>query len=87
MGYVYYKTGSLLLTMLIHFVNNGTAVILAQIPSVQEYDFWIDMLGKQTYLVVFFLGLAALVACLYLFHQIPLQQARGNIDEVNPLGE
>ena len=28
MGYVYYKTGSLILTMIIHFVNNGTSVFV-----------------------------------------------------------
>ena len=87
MGYVYYKTGSLLLTMLIHFVNNATAVILSQIPSVEQYDFWIDMLGKGTYTVVFFIGLAVLGLTLSLFYRIPLEQDRGNVDEVNPLGE
>ena len=87
MGYVYYRTGSLLLTMLIHFVNNATAVILSQIPSVEQYDFWIDMLGKGTYTVVFVIGLAVLGLTLSLFRQIPLEQDRGNVDEVNPLAE
>ena len=82
MGYVYYKTGNLLLTMLIHFVNNGLAVVLSQIPSLEECDFWIDLLGRQTYVVVYILGLAALAGCFLFFKRIPLQQERGNIDEV-----
>ena len=82
MGYVYYKTGSLLLTMLIHFVNNGTAVILSQFPSLQEVDFWIDMMPRTTYMIVYVLGLVLLAACLMAFRRIPLEQKRGNIDTV-----
>ena len=82
MGYVYYKTGSLWLTMLIHFVNNGTAVILSQIPSLQKVDFWMDMMPRTTYGVLYVLGLVLLAACLAAFRRIPLEQERGNIDTV-----
>ena len=82
MGYVYYKTGCLWLTMLIHFVNNGFAVICAQIPSLSEYDFWIDMMGRSTYVVVYIAGLAALVLCIMAFKRIPLKAPYGNIDRV-----
>ncbi len=89
MGYVYYKTGSLLLTMLIHFVNNGTSVILSQIPSIQETDaqYWIDLMPTGTYMVVYVLGLAVLAAALWAFSRIPLQQRYGNIDEIPVEGE
>ncbi len=83
MGYVYYKTGSLLLTMLMHFVNNGTAVILSQFPSLQEVDFWIDMVPRTTYVILYVLGLILVAACLMAFRRIPLQQERGNIDTVD----
>ena len=82
MGYVYYKTGNLWLTMLIHFLNNGTAVILSQIPSLQETEFWIDMMPRTTYMIVYVLGVVVLAACLMAFHKIPLVQQRGNIDTV-----
>ena len=82
MGYVYYKTGSLWLTMLIHFVNNASAVVLSQIPALQEADFWMDMMPLQTYYMVYVLGVALLVSCLLLFRRIPLEQERGNIDSV-----
>ena len=82
MGYVYYKTGCLWLTMLIHFVNNGTAVILSQIPSLETTDYWIEMLDKTTYFVVYVVGVIVLVACLRVFRRIPLEQKRGNIDIV-----
>ena len=80
MGYVYYRTGSLLLTMLIHFVNNGTSVILTQFSSLQDTDYWIDMMDRSTYMVVYVLAIAAFCACIWAFKQIPLEQERGNID-------
>jgi len=83
MGYLYYKTGSLLLTMLIHFVNNGLAVIMSNIPSLAEVDFWIDLMGPGLYAVVYVLGLVTLGLTIYLVSRIPLQQERGNVDEVN----
>ncbi len=82
MGYVYYKTGSLWLTMLIHFVNNGTSVILSQFPSLAEVDFWIDIIPRNTYMIVYVLGVVLLGVCLMAFRRIPLEQGRGNIDSV-----
>ena len=80
MGYIYYKTGSLWLTMLVHFVNNGTAVVLGQISGVEDTTYWIEQMDRSTYVLVYVLGVAALVACIRAFKRIPLQQQRGNID-------
>ena len=82
MGYVYYKTGSLWLTMLIHFVNNGFAVIMANIPSLADYEFWMDMMPMGVYAVVYVAAVALLAACLWAFSRIPLEQPRGNVDLV-----
>ena len=82
MGYVYYKTGSLLLTMLIHFVNNGTAVIVSQFADVDETEYWIETMPMGTYIPLIIAGTAVLAACIWAFHRIPLQQKRGNIDEI-----
>ena len=87
MGYVYYKTGSLLLTMLIHFVNNGTAVVLSNIESLKDYDYWIDILGKQNYTIVFLVSCVVLAACLYVFSRIKLENPWGNIDRIPPADE
>ncbi len=82
MGYVYYKSGSLILTMIIHFVNNGTAVILSQFSSLEEVDFWIDIIPKGTYITLSVVGVICLYVCLIAFRRIPLEQKRGNIDTV-----
>ena len=68
--------------MLIHFLNNGFATICAQIDSLAEYDFWIDMMGVPTYPVVYVVGVAVLCLSLWQLHRIPLEQERGNIDEI-----
>lgn len=82
MGYVYYKTGSLLLTMLIHFVNNGTAVVMSQFTELDQADFWVEMMPTGTYAVVYVVSVVLLVACLLAFRRIPLEQQRGNIETV-----
>lgn len=82
MGYVYYKTGSLLLTMLIHFVNNGTAVITAQFTDTDNVEYWFETMPMGAYIPLIIAGAAVLAACLWAFHRIPLQQQRGNIDEI-----
>ena len=87
MGYVYYKTGSLILTMLIHFINNGTAVVLSNIESLKDYDYWIDILGKQHYYLVFAASCVVLVACLMVFSRIKVENPWGNIDRIPPADE
>jgi len=38
-GLVYWKTGSLKTTMLMHCFNNATSVLITQIPAIQDTDF------------------------------------------------
>ena len=82
MGYVYYKSGSLLLTMLIHFVNNGTAVVLAHIESLKDYEYWIDILGHTWFYVAFAIALAIIAVCIAVVKKIPVEHPWGNIDQV-----
>ena len=87
MGYVYYKTGSLILTMIIHFVNNGTAVILSNVESLKDYEYWIDILGKQNYTLVFIASCVVLAACIAVFSRIKVENPWGNIDRIPPADE
>ena len=87
MGYVYYKTGSLILTMIIHFVNNGTAVVLSNVESLKDYDYWIDILGKQQYTLVFIASCVVLAACIAIFSRIKVENPWGNIDRIPPADE
>ena len=87
MGYVYYKTGSLILTMVIHFVNNGTSVILSNIESLKDYDYMIDMMDKSTYYLVVAVSVIILAACLWAFSRIRVENPWGNIDRIPPADE
>ena len=82
MGYIYFKTGSLWLTMLVHFVNNGFAVVCANIESLKDVDYWIDLMGVPAYSALYVAGLAVLAAGLLAFKKIPLNNPYGNIDKV-----
>ena len=82
MGYVYYKTGNLLLTMLIHFINNGLAVVFANIPALSGDEYLVEMIGMPYYAIAYIAGIGILVACYFFFRRIPLKHAWGNIDEV-----
>ena len=80
LGYVYYKTGSLWLTMFLHFVNNSSAFLRGLLPG--EGGYILNAVPMTAYVVMFVLGLVVLVVCLMVFRRIPLEQKRGNIDEV-----
>ncbi|MBQ9548296.1 MAG: CPBP family intramembrane metalloprotease [Bacteroidales bacterium] len=84
-GYVYFKTGSLLLTMLMHFVNNTAALVVGHIDSLKDYDNWIDLLGAKPYAFAF-AGCALLIVLIVLqLRRIPLQKPSGACDEVPAL--
>ena len=80
-------TGSLILTMIIHFVNNGTAVVLSNVESLKDYDYWIDILGKQQYTLVFIASCVVLAACIAVFSRIKVENPWGNIDRIPPADE
>ncbi len=48
-GYVYYRTGSLKLTMLMHFANNTFALAVAHIDAFEEAESWLDVLPGARY--------------------------------------
>lgn len=83
-GYVYYRTGSLKLTMLMHFVNNTAALTLGHIEALRDSETWMDVLGPSYW--------SCFAACLLLtalvtmaFRRIPLQRPSGNCNVVPPL--
>ena len=52
-GYVYYKTGSLKLTMLMHCVNNTFAALMTRIPSLAEAETFMDVMSPWAYICIF----------------------------------
>ncbi len=86
-GYVYYKTGSLQLTMLMHFTNNTFALVLANIDAFKDADKLSDVIGGQLYWILVAASTLLVVLIVRAFHRIPLEKTEGNFDPVKPLFE
>lgn len=85
-GYVYYKTGSLKLTMLMHCVNNTLAVVFTKIPAFEEAEGFADVLSPWAYAGIFLACVAFIAAAVVVLRNIPFTKegARSNCDEVPP---
>ena len=59
-GYVYYKTGSLKLTMLMHCVNNIMAFAVSRIPSLENVDYFMDILSPWAFAGIYIASATAL---------------------------
>ena len=76
-GYVYYKTGSLKLTMLMHCANNTIAAVFSRIPALEEAKSFIDVMNPWTYAGIFICSAAFVVAAIIVFAGIPHKE--GNL--------
>ena len=61
-GYVYYKTGSLKLTMLMHCANNTMAALCSRVPEFDEAETFMDILSPWAYWSIFTTCLV-IIAC------------------------
>ena len=87
LGYVYFKTGSLKLTMLMHCVNNAMAVLLSHIDKFEDAETWADVLSPQAFWLVFAACIIVLGLTVLKFSRIPLEEPEGNQDKVPALFE
>lgn len=69
-GYVYYKTGSLRLTMLMHCANNTLAVILGNIDAFAEMESWREVLVGNEYYAVLAACCAVVILCVFKFREV-----------------
>ncbi len=75
LGYVYYKTGSLKLTMLMHCVNNTLSVILSRIPGLEDVEFFAEIMSPWAYVPMIIAFAVALACGLVIIRSIPLTQS------------
>ena len=84
-GYVYFKTGSLKLTMLMHCVNNTISVVFSRIDAFEDADTFMDVIPSPApYWIIFAAMAILLVLVLLRFKAIPLNEPTGNCDKVEP---
>ena len=78
-GYVYYKTGSLKLTMLMHFTNNTFALVIGHIDSLKDAENWMDVLGPG-YWYCFAASVLLIALVVLAFRRIPLERPSGGFE-------
>lgn len=82
-AYVYYKTGSLKTTMLMHCANNTFAVITGQIDSFKDVDFLFQIMDRWQYISLLACSLVIIVLFVdILWKNIPMSSEKGNIDTI-----
>lgn len=81
-GYVYYKTGSLKLTMLMHFTNNTFALVMSNIDKFKDVENWTEVMKPSLYVEVMLLCAAFIWYFIKKFETVRLQSPQGNCDEV-----
>ena len=85
-GYVYYRTGSLKLTMLMHCVNNTMATIFSRIPAFEDAETFMDILSPWKYAGAYIACLLILASALVIIRAIPIKDKKmGGCDKVDPL--
>ncbi len=85
-GYVYYRTGSLKLTMLMHCVNNTFSVIMSRIPALEEADTFMDVLSPWAYAGVYVACILMLASALVIIKGIPVKDEKmGGCEELDSL--
>lgn len=85
-GYVYYRTGSLNLTMLMHFTNNTFALIISNIDSIKDAENFMEVMPGWAYNSIAAVCLVFLVFAVREFSKIELTSPQGNCNEVKTIG-
>ena len=82
-GYVYYRTGSLKLTMLMHCANNTMAAIFSRIPAFEEAESFIEVMNPWTYAGIFICSATFVVSAIIVISGIPHKEGNlGGCDKV-----
>ena len=82
LGYVYYRTGSLKLTMLMHCANNTLSIILGHFGSqeVRDAKSLLDMISLKEYLVLFAISAVILFFFIRQVKSVHPESRQGNCD-------
>ena len=71
MGWVYYRTGSLKLTMGMHFVNNGLALFASRLPGMDSVSSWSEVMPSGVYAAVVALSVVLIAIAIALLRKCP----------------
>ncbi len=81
-GYVYYRTGSLKLTICMHFANNTFSLLASRIDSLKDAGTWFDILPLGIYCIIAVFAVAYLFIFIKILNGIKLEKPQGNCDRI-----
>lgn len=84
-GYVYYRTGSLKLTMLMHFTNNTFSLIFSNIDKFKDAKTFFDIMSPIEYGVVAVVCMGIVILLCRTLNRIELNSPQGNCDTMATL--
>lgn len=84
-GYVYYRTASLKLCMLMHFTNNFMALVLSRVDSLQDMESFSDLIPMPWYALLLAASAVIVVLSLLIFNKIKIGDKGHNFDTVKAL--
>ena len=84
-GYVYYRTGSLKLTMLMHFTNNTFSLIFSNIDKFKDAKTFFDIMSPLEYGVVAVVCVGIVILLCRTLNRIELNSPQGNCDTMATL--
>ena len=85
-GYVYYRTGSLKLTMLMHCVNNTFSTLISRVPAFEDVDSFMEVLSPWAYAGIYAACVLMLASAIILISGVPVKDAEmGGCDKVDAL--
>ena len=87
LGYVYYRTGSIKLTMLMHCANNTFAVVMANMDKFKDIEKWSDVMPALFYASLLIFCAAVVLYVVYKFKEIKLLAPQGSFEPVSPYDE
>lgn len=86
-GYVYYRTGSLRLTMLMHFTNNTLSLIVSNSTELEAFDSWKEILPSNLYWIIICASAIITVLVVKAFKDIPLKFGDSSFETLPSLFE
>jgi membrane protease YdiL (CAAX protease family) len=77
-GYVYYRTGSLKLTMLMHCTNNTMAALISKTPQFEGAETFMDILSPWAYWCIYATCILIVLSCLIIFKSTKAIEKHGH---------